>query len=388
MAQRRAKGEGGLFKVAGSKYWRAQYTNHDGKVVRVSTEEQVKQKALAVLQRLMGDSARGLPPLPDAHKIHYSDLRRGLIADYEAKGNKSLTTTADGEDWINGLPQLDAFFDYPKTPGPPVTRITTDTSRDFAQKRMADDGVGTAMVNRSLACLRRMLKLAYEDGKLQSVPKIRFLKEPPARKGFLEQEKLDALVGLLPTHLKPIVTFLFWCGGRVNEARQIEWHQVNLAERLVRLEEEQTKGEQARVVPLPSVVVDLLRDVKPKTGRVFNAENLRNEWEKACHAAKLGVRTKMEPKKEGGYPWYKYEGLLIHDLRRSGVRNLRKAGVPESVIMKISGHKTAEVFRRYNIVDASDVSAAMRSRELSGSSDSSVTVSSKSRRRLRSSHSK
>lgn len=386
MAQRRAKGEGGLFRVAGSKYWRAQYT-HDGKVVRVSTEEHVKQRALAVLQRLMGDSARGLPPLPDAHKIHYTDLRRGLIADYEAKGNKSLTTTADGEDWINGLPQLDAFFEYPKTHGPSVTRITTDTSRDFAQKRLAD-GVGGAMVNRSLACLRRMLKLAYEDGKIQSVPKIRFLKEPPARKGFLEQEKFEELVALLPTHLRPLIMFLYYCGVRVNEARQIEWTQVSLDARLIRLEEEQTKGEEARVVPLPSVLVALLRDVEPKSGRVFDSENLRTEWEKACAACGLGKRTKMEPKHEKGFVYYKYSGLLIHDLRRSAVRNLRKAGVPETVIMKITGHKTAEVFRRYNIVSTDDVSAAMRSLELKVSSDSSVTVSAKRRRRLHASRSK
>jgi integrase len=272
MAQRRAKGEGGLFRVAGSKYWRAQYT-HNGKVMRVSTEEHVKQKALSVLQRLMADAARGLPPLPNAHKIRYVDLRHGLIADYEAKGNKSLTTTADGENYINGLKQLDEFFGYgPTNPGPPVTRITTDRSREFAQKRK-EDGVGSAMVNRSLACLRRMLKLAYEDGKLQSVPKIRFLKEPPARKGFLEQEKFEELVALLPTHLRAMVTFLYYCGVRVNEARQIEWTQVDLDARLVRLEVEQTKTEEARVVPLPSVLVAMLREVKPKKGRVFDDTN-------------------------------------------------------------------------------------------------------------------
>jgi len=52
-------------------------------------------------------------------------------------------------------------------------------------------------------CLRRMLKIANEDGKFESVPQVRFLKEPPARRGFLEQEKFEELVGLLPTHLRP-----------------------------------------------------------------------------------------------------------------------------------------------------------------------------------------
>ena len=103
----------------------------------------------------------------------------------------------------------------------------------------------------------------------------------------------------------------------------------------------------------------------------------------------LGMRTKMDPKDDGDFVWYKYRGLHIHDLRRSAIRNLRKAGVNESVIMKISGHRTAEVFRRYNIVSADDVSSAMRTLELAErSSDRSVTVTLKSRRRLRSSRSK
>lgn len=217
-----------------------------------------------------------------------------------------------------------------------------------------------------------MLRIAHEDNKLQFVPKIRLLKEPPARKGFLDQKKFDELLALLPTHLRPLVSFLYYCGVRVNEARQIEWSQVDLDARLIRLEEEQTKTAEARIIPLPSVLVMTLREMKPKTGLVFSDTNLRVEWEKACAAVGEGTRTEMQPKDENGYVWYKYKGLLLHDLRRSAVRNLRLAGVDESVIMKISGHRTAEVFRRYNIVSATDVTNAMRRLELS--SDTSVTA--------------
>jgi len=328
----------------------------------------------------MGDSERGLPVANG--KIYYRDLRTALIDDYVARGNKSLEQRADGTETIVGLPQLDKFCGYEPdkpgqpgsgNPGLPLSRLTTDSARQFAKKR-ADEGAGRAMINRSLQCLRRMLRIAHEDGKIMAVPKIRLLKEPGPRKGFLERAKLETLLKTLPSYLRPLIAFLYWTGVRKGEALAIEWDQVDLDTGLIALHDDQTKNSEPRVIPLPSEVLAMLRGIKPKSGKVFDGSNLRSELEIACAAVGLGERALMETEHERNdreeprivrNKWYRYRGLIVHDLRRSAVRNLRLAGVAENVAMKISGHKTRAVFDRYNIVSTDDVRAAMRLTETS-----------------------
>jgi integrase len=123
---------------------------------------------------------------------------------------------------------------------------------------------------------------------------------------------------------------------------------------LIRLEDEQTKIDEARHGDLAFMLVMMLRDER-KQGRVFDGINLRKEWQKACAACGLGRIIEVEDKKYDP----RYEGLTIHDLRRSAVRNLINAGVPERVAMQITGHKTRSVFDRYHTVSMTDVSSAM-----------------------------
>ncbi len=83
--------------------------------------------------------------------------------------------------------------------------------------------------------------------------------------------------------------------------------------------------------------------------------DIRKAWHAACVKAGLF----HVEKGADGKPVEKHDRVW-HDFRRSGVRNLRRAGVDETVAMAITGHKTASVFRRYNIVDERDIRQAMK----------------------------
>jgi integrase len=76
------------------------------------------------------------------------------------------------------------------------------------------------------------------------------------------------------------------------------------------------------------------RDGKP-------VHDLRGSWKKACRAAGLG-------------------STLFHDLRRSSVRNMERAGVPRSVAMQLTGHRTESIYRRYAITNEADLSRGVR----------------------------
>ena len=362
--KKRQHGEGSLLQIYGAKdadgekklkspFWYAQYYSAEGKQVRVNTRKTVRQEALVVLRHLMGARDVGALDPNELKKTTYADLRAVLLENYEERGNRSLKMKADGSEYIIGLPQLDAFFKFSaENPGPSVTAITTDTGRKFAQQRKAE-GVGNAIINRSLACLRRMLKIAQEEKKIQNAPLIRFQTEPNARRGFITNEQFGLLLKKLPFHLRPLIAFLFACGVRIGEASAVEWEQVDFKAGVIRLYE--TKNDEPRIVPLPAQLLAALAAMKVKAGKVFDTTNLTKEWRKACAAAQLGRIIEVAGKPNDP----RYEGLTIHDLRRSAVRNLVQAGNAESTVMKISGHKHHSVFRRYAVTSEGDLTKAM-----------------------------
>lgn len=346
---RRDRGDGGLFKLGNSEKW---YTKVRGK--RQSTGTVVKEEAKKILQARLGRASLGLADPNDLRKVKYEGIRDALLADYAngKQNGRSLVTKADGTRTVWGLDHLNSFFT-----GRSVVDIDTKLLRQFIEQRKRD-GAENGTINRNLCLLRRMIRLAAQENPSIRSPHFPLLEEPKPRQGFIDEKQFLKLYEELKPSLRPFVVFLYTTGCRTGEAKSLRWNQVDWTERVVRVGAEQTKNDEPRTIPLDDNVVRLLEAI-PQSERgelLFPVGCYRKAWITACCRAGLGTRT--PGKQNGGYG--QYEGLIPHDLRRSAVRNLRKAGVGEVVAMSVSGHKTAEVFRRYDITDDSDKREAVR----------------------------
>jgi integrase len=195
------------------------------------------------------------------------------------------------------------------------------------------------------------------------------LKENGVRKGFFEHTEFVALRKALPSYLRGMVTFGYKYGWRRSEITGLRWSQVDLENGIVCLNPGETKKDQARTVYLDSELKKIFVarwETRKKSGRltsfVFTNESgkdsisgFRGSWDTACAEAKVGKR-------------------LFHDFRRTAVRNMVWAGIPERVAMMISGHQTRSVFERYNIVNDEDLRTATMKQELYLSAQKSEMV--------------
>ncbi len=166
----------------------------------------------------------------------------------------------------------------------------------------------------------------------------------------------------VPEHLRAPLTFAYYTGCRRGEILGLQWPQVDLDRHIVRLNAGETKSGEGRLLPLASELFHVLslqratRDQRwPKCPWVFfrygkRIKDFRGAWEEASKRAAMREKSPVPSLWAAKKPT-----KLFHDLRRTGARNLVRAGVPERVVMQIGGWKTRSVFDRYNIVSERDL---------------------------------
>jgi integrase len=325
----------------GKIYWIKYYRN--GKAIMESTQSDKKEVASRLLKQREGEISKGEIPGIYFDRVIFDELAEDILADYRINQKKTLIKAE------RSVKNLKKSFG-----GMRVTVITTDKIKTYIEDRMAK-GLSNASINRELAALKRMLHLGARSTppKVGRVPFIPMLKESNVRKGFFEHEEFIALREALPFPLDTAATFAYHTGWRRGEIFGLTWDKVDLKQGIIRLDPGMTKNDEARTVYLNRELMEAMRSlhVQRQIGSpyVFHRNGkpiveFRDAWDKACRKAGL-------------------QGMLFHDLRRTAVRNLVRAGVPERVAMQISGHKTRIVFDRYNIVNQEDLREAARKQQ-------------------------
>jgi integrase len=223
-------------------------------------------------------------------------------------------------------------------------------------------GAANATINRELEPLQRAFSLAIENGVLAFAPKFPSLSEDNARQIFFPRVDFLQVVANLRCRKKPdtdLQDFLQWfyyTGMRPKEIKSLSWAVLDREDRekpTIRLEAKNAKNRSGRKLILEGelriIIQRRLAARRLDCPLIFHRRgkpigDYRKVWKNACQAVGL----------VGGI-----KGYTPYDLRRTAVRNLIRAGVEESVAMKISGHRTRAVFDRYNITSDDDIQEAM-----------------------------
>jgi integrase len=191
------------------------------------------------------------------------------------------------------------------------------------------------------------------------VPTITMLPESQPRQGFVEEADFRAIVEHLETGQALAAWIAFETAWRIrSEVLTLEWSRVDVAEGCIRLDEAHSKTGQPRTAYLSPATTRLLAQQRDRVVTLGNQLS-RILLEVFVHTGKGPLQGRRI--REFNKAWRSacdaagYTGVLLHDLRRSGVRAMVRAGVPESVAQRISGHATAAVFRRYDITSDQDL---------------------------------
>lgn len=336
------RGDGCLY-ARGQMLWCAYY--HGGRQVRESTGYRVGEENKA--QKFLDAKTKAANTQefvePARRRLTFKELTDGYILNYELNNRRSVK---DARRIVGVL--LERF-------GADKALNVTTTRIEAFKADMLARGAAKATVNRHLAAIRRMYRLAIKATTLRAgdAPAIDMLDESDnVREGFVDPADFENVIAALTDDaVRDVARFGYLSAWRRGEVLSLQWRDVTLTAEggSILLRRANSKNKRGRTLPLRGELLELIRRraavrqlacpfVFHRNGRPVR--DFRTVWAKAATAAG-------------------HDGLKFHDLRRSGVRNMVRAGVSPRIARQISGHKTASVFDRYDIVDEADLASAL-----------------------------
>ncbi len=340
----RPRGSGSIYR-RGAIWW-IQISIGKGRVHQESSGSSSREDAVAFLTKRRGKIYEGKLPDRAAKKVTVSDLLESFITDQINNQRRDIycakLRVAALKEEFGSLPAAEL----------------SETRIEQFKRDVLTSGRTPGTVNRFLATLRRGFRLGLQQRRIHVAPNIVLLREAPPRAGFFEPEEIENVIRQLPEDLRPVAEFGWLSGWRLREITDLQWNEVDFRAGTIRLRAERSKNGRAREIYFAGLprLAELLRERRRRTSLlerergaviplVFHRAGRRimqldKSWREACGKA--------------GLP-----GMHFHDLRRSAARNLVRAGVPETVAMKILGHRTRSIFDRYNITSGRDLEAAM-----------------------------
>jgi integrase len=314
----------------------------EGRKVQASTKVENRKDAADIEKAAWVQLAKGLVGLDERPKhapLTIGQLLDSLEADFKLRGIFSARNRSNmklAREAFNGKMR--------------ASSLRAEQIDRYVEGRIKD-GYAPASTNRMTGLVSQAFKLAVKRGNIERAPQFRHLSEAGnERKGFFEADEFARLLQYLPDDLQDFCRFAYTTGWRKSEIASLTWSDIEGD--VVRLRGENSKNRESRSVVLTgglAQIIERRRQARVVRGAlthfVFHrdgapVQEFRKAWASACTKAGLC-------------------GKLFHDFRRTSVRAMIRSGVPQSIAMKISGHKTASMFRRYDIASEGDLREAM-----------------------------
>lgn len=292
----------------------------------------------------------------------FSDLANRFIAHVEARHeNKPQTVQFYAA-------KLSRLLEYAPISGSRLDKIDEGVIEGYVVARRAT--VGPATVNRELATLRRMLRLAHEWREIQRVPRIRLLAGERIRDFVLSRKQEEIYLTDCPQPLQDLAVLMLETGLRIGEALHLGWADITLAPvngarfGFLRVREGKSKNAR-RVIPLTDRAAAMLRERLESEASQFvfaSREGQPYLGTSINHLHRAACAPKVDGKRRAIFP----ADFVLHSLRHTMLTRLGESGVDAFTIMRIAGHSSIVVSQRYIHPTPEAVERAFERLQLSG----------------------